>query len=172
VAAAIIGVSLWYQNRPHPPKPWNSKAITATYDYPDTESGPADNVGFRPDQLVFYYTLENTTDFDYRIPQRDQFQLTGKLARENSLTGDDQNLTLGGEPLFLPAKQRVRVGIHLGFGVKSSFGPSDTSDDRKKRRKAIAEYMNDNANNLDGFVLFDLENRFRIDFPSGWKRPE
>jgi hypothetical protein len=165
---AIIGGWIWYDSRPHAPKPWNGKAIIATFDYPDTESGPQDKGGFSPDQLVFYYTLENTTDFDYRMPSRDQLQLSGKLKEERSLTTNDQLLTLDDHPIFLPAKQRMRIGIHLQYGVKKDFGPKDSKEDRQKRRKAIADYMGTEVNNLDGFVVFDTENRYRIDFPNGW----
>jgi hypothetical protein len=38
--AAIIGSWLWYSSFPHAPKPWNKKAIVATYDYSDTEKVP------------------------------------------------------------------------------------------------------------------------------------
>jgi hypothetical protein len=169
LAAAIIGGWIWYDGRPHPPKPWNNKAIIATFDYPDTESGAEDKSGFSPDQLVFYYTLENTTDFDYRMPPRDQLELSGRLEEENSLTTNDQFLALDDHPIFLPAKQRIRVGIRLQYAVKKDFGPKETKEDRRKRRKAIADYMATEANNLAGFVLFDTENRYRIDFPGGWK---
>jgi hypothetical protein len=122
-----------------------------------------------PNQLVFYYTLENTTDFDYRMPPREQIELNGKLQRENSLSANDQLLTVDEQPIFLPAKQRKRFGVHLRYSVKQDFGPQDTKENRRKRWKAIADYMNNEVANLDGFVIFDPQLRYQINFPNGWK---
>src|SRR5437016_2221674 len=81
--AAIVGGWVWYQGRPAKPKPWDAKAIVATFDYPDTESGdPEGPNGFRPDTIVLYYTLENTTDIDYHMPPQEQLEVDGKLKRE------------------------------------------------------------------------------------------
>jgi hypothetical protein len=124
VAAAIVGGWTWYQGRP---KPWNTKAIVASFDYPDTESGPVDKNGFRPDQFVLYYTLENTTDLDYRLPPRDQIELNAKLRRQNSLSTNDQLLTLDDRPIFFPAKQRIRIGVHLAYSVTKDFGPQENT---------------------------------------------
>jgi len=37
-----------------PPKPWDKKAITAIYDFVDTEG--------EKNTIVFYYTLQNNTE--------------------------------------------------------------------------------------------------------------
>jgi hypothetical protein len=116
-----------------------------------------------------YYTLENKTDSDYRMPQREQIELNAKLKRENSLSASDQFLSLDERPIFLPSNQRVRTSIHLRYPVNKDFGPEDTKENRIKRRKAIADYINEEFNNLEGFVVFDLQNRYQINFPNGWK---
>jgi hypothetical protein len=69
----------------------------------------------------------------------DQLLLASKLEEEKSLTNN--NLTLDDPPALLPAKQRVKIGIRLQYSVDKDFGPSDTTEDRPKRRKAIADYM-------------------------------
>ena len=70
----------------------------------------------------------------------DQLLLASKLEEEKSLT-NNLNLTLDDPPALLPAKQRVKIGIRLQYSVDKDFGPSDTTEDRPKRRKAIADYM-------------------------------
>ena len=78
--AAIVAAISWYSSRPVPPKPWNSKAIIATFDYPDVE-------GDNPKTIVLNYILENTTEADYRIPRKNQLEINARLTRENSLSG-------------------------------------------------------------------------------------
>jgi len=47
----VVGVSIWYSDRPKPPKPWNKQAITAEYN----------NVSTAGDENFFcvQYTLQN-----------------------------------------------------------------------------------------------------------------
>jgi hypothetical protein len=168
-AAAIIGSWLWYSSIPHAPKPWNRAAIIATFDYPDTERGEGSST---PDQIVFYYTLENKTDFDYRFPPRDQLQFSAKLATENSLSANDDFLTLDKTNMILPAKQRMRIQVHFAYRVEDNFGPSETTEQRHQRRQAIENYLNTKTSNLNGFAAFDLQNRYEIDFPNGWTHPD
>ena len=59
IASVVLGTMLWWSSRPPKQKPWNDKAIVASYESLDTE-GDANT--FR-----FTYTLENKTDIDYRV---------------------------------------------------------------------------------------------------------
>ena len=79
--ALIVGGFLWYESRPKPPvppKPWNSSAIKADYDFVTSEGDK--------NTIVFYYNLENTTDFDYRVENAEHVAMNGRLGSENSLT--------------------------------------------------------------------------------------
>ncbi len=72
--AVVVGTYIWYDNRPKPPvppKPWNLLAIKADYDYAYTEG---DN-----NNIIVYYTLENTTDFDYRVEDGQNVLMSAKL---------------------------------------------------------------------------------------------
>ncbi len=74
--AMLVGGYIWYSSRPSPPvppKPWNSSAIRAEYDTAYTE-GDENNV-------VIYYTLENTTDFDYRIEDGQNVMMSSKAGK-------------------------------------------------------------------------------------------
>jgi hypothetical protein len=112
VLASIVAGWAWYQSRPERPKPWDEKAIIATFDYPDTGSGePEGPEGFRPDTLILHYTLENTTDHDYHMPPKEQLELDARLKRERSLSGGSSLNTLDKDPVFIPAKQRRRFDV-------------------------------------------------------------
>jgi hypothetical protein len=170
VMASIVGVWVWYQGRSAKPKPWDAKAIVATFDYPDTESGePEGSVGFRPETVVFYYTLENMTDIDYYMPPLDQLELDGRLKRERSITSTRGLVTLDNDRVFIPAKQRRRLVVHLHYPVKESFGPDPkTKEEQRKRWTLIADYMKNQLPNFDGFIVFDSTNRYQINLPNGW----
>jgi hypothetical protein len=158
--ALIVGGFFWYMDRPRPPvppKPWNVTAIKAEYDTVKTEGDK--------NTIVFYYVLENTTDFDYRLQNGENVVMNGKLQRENSLTpfmkpeGIDY-------PIFVPARKRVRFRIPL---IGYSY-PENGKKDVKSDQAALEKYVADHMSNLDGFDLLDETNRYEIVFPSGWKK--
>jgi hypothetical protein len=163
IVCLTAGGWIWYHSRPTSPKPWNSTAIKAEFDRLDIEGEKS--------TFAFYYVLENTTNFDYRLSNGDTFQLRGMLANEKGLaesSATDSTLEL---PTFLPPKLRARVIIHLPIpytGQKQS--PTDKSDVAGLRsyRKALADFVNKNMGNLDGFTIFDEANRYEIQLPKGW----
>lgn len=159
----IAGGFLWYQSRPKPPvppKPWNTSAIKAEYDYLDTE-GDHNNI-------VLYYTLENTTDFDYRVEKNASITLSAKLLREKSLSVDSDPDTID-LPIVVPAKKRVRCPIHLKYPYPEKMKANPAPGEGKQYRDAVEAYVNKQLNNLDGFDLLDDENRYEIIFPGGWR---
>jgi hypothetical protein len=166
--ALIVGGFLWYENRPKPPvppKPWNASAIKAEYDLVGTETNKE-----KQNVIVFYYTLENTTDFDFRVEDGQHITITGKLKDEKSLTPFLKPAGVIDYPIFVPAKKRVRIEIHLvgyTYPVKQKDNP--TAEERKQYRAMLAKYVADEFPNLDGFDLLDGENRYEIVLPGGWK---
>ncbi len=159
----LVGGFLWYQSRPKPPappKPWNSSAIKAEYDYSDTE-GDNNNV-------VIYYTIENTTDFDYRVVKSPDITLSAKLLRENSLSVTSDSDTID-YPIVVPAKKRVRCPIHLKYPYPERMKANPAPGEGKKYRDEVEKYVAKELNNLDGFDLLDGANRYEIIFPAGWK---
>ena len=82
----VLGGFLWYQNKPKTPKPWDTSAITATYEYISTEGD--DNT------FVFHYILQNNTDFDYRISNLSDVVTMVKLKKQDSLSGFTNNESL------------------------------------------------------------------------------
>jgi hypothetical protein len=156
----LVGMWSWHESRPKPPKPWNNSAIKATYDTVFTEGDT--------NTLVIAYVLENATDRDYKATDDSTIMLTGKLLRENSAS-TYLNVDKLDYPVFIPMRHRGRVLIHLAYPYSVKEKAGETPDERKKYREDLEEYMVKELPNLDGFVMFDSEYHYEIDFPSGWK---
>jgi hypothetical protein len=162
--ALIVGGFLLYQSRPkppQPPKPWNVSAIKAEYDTTDTE-------GVK-NTVVFYYTLENMTDFDYRIENADHVLMSATLLKQKHLSPFDQNQTID-YPIFVPARKRMRFLIHINYPCPFKEKPNADLEERRHHRRDVEKYASDEFGNLDGFDLLDEDNRYEIVFPPGWKQ--
>lgn len=102
VAALIVAVFLWWTSRPPKVKPWDDKAIVASYESLDTEG---DENTYR-----FVYTLENTTDTDYRVENDSNIHLAAFLKRSQALSfSDSKNLHIGDSK---PGPEYDRCTIH------------------------------------------------------------
>lgn len=158
---SLIGLYVWHENQPKPPKPWNTSAIVSTFDYIDTEGN--DNT------IVFYYTIQNNTDYDYELSKTAQSILLAKLEKQNSLSGtrDDEFLKYD-KSVYVPAKQRLRFAIHLRYPTSFKLKHGASEEEKGEFRRTLSKYLKDEASNLNGFVLFDEENRYQIDFAKGW----
>ena len=123
--ALTLGLFLRYNSRPKPPKPWNSAAITATYDFVDTEADK--------NTVVFIYTLENNTDFDYRAEEGQEITMSAKLNRQNSLSpfamnGDFSKIDY---PIVVPAKKRIEFLVHLSYPCPIQKDPNANDDEEE-----------------------------------------
>lgn len=159
----LLGAFFWYESRPKPPKPpkpWDSVSIKAQYDDAGTEGDK--------NYVVFNYTLENTTDFDYRVEDAHNITTSAKLHEQNNLSpfGEAGKIDY---PIFVPAKKRVRFAIHINYRYPVKQKENPNLEERIKYREAVEKYVMDEFSNLDGFDLLDETNRYEIIFPSGWK---
>ena len=159
-----LGVII-YSMMPDSPKAWNTKAITATYGSSMFSATPSP-AGY------FTYTLQNNTNKDYSTKLLDESHLPGNL-RAAAMRGDSPkspSLAFGGinfylveagvdtgieqladgEPLFIPAKQRVVVRLRWEFPSEELTTHTSTS------------IIN---TSLFGFVLYDDTSRYEINFP-------
>ncbi|SRR5260221_2277886 len=155
VLAVVAGVGIWYMNRPKPPKPWDTKAITATFN--KLEFG---NIGKEQAAGIFSYILENDTEYDYRLP--DNLITMQHLSGSNTL--DKFNLMVE-EKIFIPSHQRASVTLVALFNSKDDITPADLNDEKK-----LAEFATRRIKSIDHLVLFDESNRYEIDLPSGWQK--
>ena len=158
VLYAAVGVFVWCQGRPKPPKPWSKQAITAEYDYTTTGD---DN------KIFFYYTLQNNTESDYRLDSDAQVELSARLKQEKALDSSGRIVTLD-YPVFIPPKGRVRLKVKIPY-TYPEHDKEETTDERHEHNRKVAAFLAKDATNLDGFVLFDTGNKYEIDFPSGWE---
>jgi hypothetical protein len=160
---AALAVFLWYQNRPEPPKPWNTSSIMATYDYVATEG--------EENTIVVFYTLENMTDFDYRVQDAHDVTMSAKLEKQDSLSlfGTDK-LSKIDYPVVVPAKKRIMFRVHIAYPYPEKEKPNANKDERKQYKAGLEKYITDEMSNLNGFELLDSTNRYDVIFPCGWKK--
>jgi hypothetical protein len=161
--AISVGVYAWYASRPKPQKPWDAKAISAKFEHADTKG--------EDHHLTFLYSMENHTDLDYKI-ETANLRVSAVIAPEDSLFGGTGEVKFGDASVFLPAKQRVLITLELpNYTYRGAeVLLHDTSEDRKKYRDAVQKYVDDASPRLNGFAAFDEINRYRINFPNGWRQ--
>jgi hypothetical protein len=162
--AIVFAGLLWYEGRPKapkPPKPWDTASIKAEYDYAYTEGDK--------NEIVSYYTLENTTVFDYRVEDDHYVTMSARLRKQNSLSPFSEREKID-YPIFVPAKKRVRFPIHISYPYPIKEKDNANGEERKKYREAVEKYVRDEMGNLDGFDFLDQTNRYEIVFPGGWRR--
>jgi len=150
----------WYSSRPVPSKPWNSEAITAAFVFADTAG--------HDNHLRFLYILENHTDRDYRVNSVDLL-LSAVVREKGSLSGVGDVKFLN-DRIFLPAKEHVQVAIEMPeYGFSGARYVNDPPDERQKYRETVKKYVANSLPRLNGFAAFDETNRYRINFPNGWR---
>jgi hypothetical protein len=157
-----VAILSFWTNRP---TPWNRNAVSASFDSVDTEGSEH--------KLMFVYILTNNTDRDFRIDSDADVRLTGRLQRQAALTSENSKDVLTADlPLFVPAKERARMVVHLGYAYEGSIPLSQGTSkaDREKNEKAVTAFVRDELSNLDGFVVFHEPTHYQINLPSGWKK--
>jgi hypothetical protein len=150
--SAIASVFIWYSNGPKHEKPWNQTAIKV--------SATGTEFSVQDDRLVgdFRYSLQNTTDRDYRLPS--DSKLMERLAQDMSYR-DVPNMTWV-QNLYIPSGQTVNVSILLPIMY------SDFDFSRQNDEKWLSAFIDRRLAEIDGFALFDPTNRYKVDFPNGW----
>ena len=163
ILSILASAGIWYMNRPKPPKPWDTKAITAEYIDADVEGDK--------NTLVFNYTLQNNTEFDYRVADTIGITVGAKLKRENSLSlGGSGSFSLD-YPIFVPAHGRTRFRIHLPeYPYEQHEKPNASDDEEHDFYTRLAQYLTNHTTNLNGFFVFDDNKRYEILLPSGWEK--
>jgi hypothetical protein len=108
--------------------------------------------------------------------RRSENWLAGSSASLNAKLGEEKSLRPVAEfgsidfPIFIPARKRSEVLIHLHYSCPDHEAANASKDERKRHREAVEKYLSEEMHNLDGFELFDEANRYDIEFPSGWKK--
>ncbi len=164
--AMFAGIAVWYHDRPEPPKPWNTTALKATFDTMDISAGHWKDTYSYP--VGFYYNVQNNTDRNYRFSST-TFTPMAVLIDSNALSKEfgsrqDGDISVDGPP-FIPPGGTARIVIRVSYFYPDDFKKTDQAD----IKKVIASF-NNHLKELNGLVLFDEENHYRIDLPEGWKQ--
>jgi hypothetical protein len=160
VAAVVLGIVMWWSGRPAKPKPWDDKAIVASYESLDTE-GEANTFHFN-------YTLENKTDIDYRVENDSRVHLAAFLKQSQALSFSNSENLHADYPIYIPAKSRVRFEIHLGYPYPIKPDYNASNDVQHDFYTKVAQYVTNELGNVDGFTLLDDDHRYKIVMPNGW----
>jgi hypothetical protein len=159
--ALVMGVGLWWSERPKPPKPWNSKAITAEYDYA--------RVTGEKNHINFGYVFQNNTDEDFRIDSADELSYAIKLGSQKAISILPKDSFILEFPIVIPARQRVYIPVELNVSYTKSGNDELPLEERKKFRKEVERYFSGKYDNIVAFQFFDEQKRLKIDLPGGWR---
>jgi hypothetical protein len=163
--AIILGVFIWYDNRPERPKPWNAGALKAQWDTMEFTTGRSKDVEGYP--VDFYYNLRNNTDRNYPF-NGSTLTLMAVLTDGNALSKEFGHYQLGDAtvdgPAFIPPSGTARIAVHVSYRYPDGFTQADKRDADK-----IVGNLDRRLRELSGFVVFDEQNHYRIDLPEGWK---
>ena len=66
--------------------------------------------------------------------------------------------------LYIPSGHKVNVSIMLPV-MYSDF---NFSEQKANDEKQLSAFVDRRLAEIDGFVLFDPTNRYKVDFPNGW----
>src|SRR5579864_5288835 len=164
------------------PPPVDRKSVTASFNSISVEGSQR--------QLVFQYTLQNTTVRPFRIDaapcsmvsfrfirtKQGQFvpqpNPALRLLEKNSgayakftglerLTTTSPALSLDRCPLELQPKQIYQVAIAIPYAYPAAATLNPRENDLKKYVRAFMPQ-------IDGFGIADLDRNYEIDFPRGW----
>jgi hypothetical protein len=161
MTAIIAGVLLWYASRPKPPALWNNTAIQVN-----------EPPGFGPSsdgsEISLTYIVENTTDADYELRDKEQFRMMVKL-RDGTWVGPttSSDIFKVSLPLFIPAKQRARLDFSISSPGQVQL-PTETDTDYHERLRA---YLEKHLSEIGSFGIFDDVNHYQIDLPRWLNKP-
>ena len=114
--------------------------------------------------------MQNNTDEDFRLDSDVGINLTARLQEQKESAQFSQTYFSLEYPVFVPARNRVRLFIESKYKYPIKEKEDATKEDRKEYRNALAKHVIDGWSNLNGFVVLDTIDRYEIDFPTGWEK--
>jgi len=180
--ALLVGGFLWYQSRPKPPNPWNTKAIEAHYSntqFFEGEKGSTLRAGF-------VFDLRNNTAADYTLEAHpsNTTVVMQKIRSSNTLVSgigltwspehgpgtqqlDEQGIpskipkgAFIGAPIFIPSGQAVRIYFWSAYDVPDMVA-AQLMNETIYPKTVLQSALKD----TESFVLLDTVNRYRIELP-------
>ena len=180
--AILAGGLLWYQSRPKPPKPWNTKAIEAHY--VNTQFFEGEKKTTLRAGLVF--DLKNNTGADYTLEEHpsDTVVVMQRMKFSNTLVsgmgltwspergpgtqqldgqGNRNTLPKGffaNAPIFIPSGQAVRVYFWSEYDILETVAALP-----KGETIYPTTVLQNALKDTDSFVLLDKLHRYQIELP-------
>ncbi len=157
--AGIVGVYLWHQSRPKPPKTWNTSAIFSSDD------GPGFGVDGNGQQKSIYltYALRNSTDADYEIGPDTEIRIMMRNSDGSLSEPLPKEIAVLRRPIFVPAKQEAFSRLSIVFG--NSIPPKSVTETDDQYHEKLRAFCREQFRGAS-FVLFDDANRYEIILPA------
>ena len=154
-------IAVWLAHRP---KPWNSTAITARPNHLVVETA-GEELHFR-----FRYALTNHTGADYIVVGPENAALMKKIPEDSSLQRLDG--ATWDDTIRIPAGQSVNVIFDVPIKLADfNTSAADLNGDDQSSDQMPAKYsqfVGSRLKEMNGLVLIDYANRYRIDLPRDW----
>ena len=149
-ASILLGVAMWWSDRPVAPKAMSSQALVGSY------SGMEAQIRGDAMHLTVTYGLHNMTDKDYSLPT------IGALM---SVNPENRGLdTLEGvtwdSTSVIPPGQTVNLKFDIPYTLSDY---NKTAADMNG--KAMVDFIEKRLKEIDGFRFFDYGKRYEIDLP-------
>lgn len=111
--------------------------------------------------MDFRYSIENTTNKDYRFPFGSSIMIL--LPNGNGYRRGEKAHVTWENDVFIPAKQKVNINIAWTLTATDYTMPP--ANDSPKVVRFVSQRLIENG----GFAIFDERNRYRVDLPDVWK---
>lgn len=160
--AISASVAIWLAHRP---LPWTSTAITAKPTHLVVETS-GEELHFR-----FRYALTNHTSSDYIVVGPPNAALMKKIPEDSSLQRlDGANWD---NTVRIPAGQSVNVVFDVPIRLadyNTTAAELNAADPNSEKMPAqYSQFVSSRLKEMNGLVLIDYANRYRIDLPRDWE---
>lgn len=162
VLAISFSVAGWLAHRP---KPWTSTAITAKPTHLVVETS-GEELHFR-----FRYALTNHTRSDYIVAGPENAALMKRIPEDSSLQRLDG--AVWDDTIRIPAGQSVNVVFDVPIRLadyNTSAEELNSADANSNQMPAkYSQFVDSRLKEMNGLVLIDYVNKYRIDLPRDWE---
>lgn len=161
VLAISAAVAVWLAHRP---RPWTSTAITAKPTHLVVET-TGEELHFQ-----FRYALTNHTGADYIVVGPQNAALMKRIPEDSSLQRLDG--ATWDDTIRIPAGQSVNVVFDVPIRLAdynttaADLNSADSNSDAMPAK--YSQFVDSRLKEMNGLVLIDYANRYRIDLPKDW----
>src|SRR5215469_14097408 len=156
----IVGGVFWYRSRP---RAWDERAVSATFETVEIETKPNE----ASYAVEFVYDLQNNTNSTYSLNPYSLVLMgrasNGSLSKEwGHYQTSDPTLT---GPAFIPAHTKAKITLHTAYEYPNGFTAADKGNVQK-----LSQSLNRRLSELNGIVIFDEAQHYRVDLPGPWQK--